>query len=234
MATTLSSVAVAKRDWRCPVRVARPVPADQGTVEPILWSIPDQCDKYYECNDDGTSAIRDCPPQMEFDMKTKQCGEATGRCTAKAPPSVSARVDDHLCVGQEDGQKIATNNCNSFIMCDNGVGRLQACEDGLLFDQEEGYCNWAQDVECGELVGPPQGAAPDCAGHEGEYLPNPYDCSTFYVCEHNAALIYNCEAGLYFDPAISNCNWKDSVQCVTQQLPEQQPWTPVRRCSIRR
>lgn len=135
------------------------------------------------------------------------------------PHSASPRVDDHLCIGKTNGEKVATTTCNAFVTCYDGVATAQSCETGKLFNSTVNECDRAQNVKCDEVVGAPQGPAPSCQGRVGQMLRNPYDCSSFYFCEHNAALLFYCEKGLFFDTTINNCNWKENVQCRTDQLP---------------
>lgn len=139
----------------------------------------------------------------------------------------ATRNDDDLCIGKPNGVKVATGTCNSFVTCSNGVAIMQSCQQGQLFNNNTSECDWAANVDCVELVGAPQGPAPSCQGRIGQMLRNPYDCSSFYFCEHNAALLFHCDTGLYFDPNISNCNWKENVQCRIDTVPIN-PDAPVR------
>lgn len=47
----------------------------------------------------------------------------------------------------------------------------------------------------------------------GTYLPNPLDCSKFYICNHNAAVDQTCGAGQYWDTSCSCCNHANLVDC---------------------
>lgn len=138
---------------------------------------------------------------------------------ASASVYSTGRVYDHLCTGKDSGEKVATNTCNAFVTCHEGVATLQNCEQGKLYDSARGECDWAGNVHCEEWVGTPQGPAPNCQGRVGQMLRNPYDCSSFYFCEHNAALLMHCDSGLYFDSNLSICNWKENVQCRTDIIP---------------
>lgn len=142
------------------------------------------------------------------------------------PRLLAARLEDNVCLGKVNGQQVATSTCNSYVTCYNGTGIPQSCNHGMLFNETIGMCDWAQNVKCEEFVGIPQGPAPNCQGRVGQMLRNPYDCSSFYFCEHNAALLMRCDEGLYFDSTINNCNWKDNVVCRIDQVPTD-PNAPV-------
>lgn len=140
--------------------------------------------------------------------------------------SRSPRVTDELCVGKANGERVPTNTCNSFVTCIGGVGILQTCGQGMLFSESLNKCELAENVECNETMGAAQGPAPNCQGRNGQMLRNPYDCTSFYFCEHNAALLFYCDAGLFFDTKINNCNWKDNVVCRIDVVPTD-PDAPV-------
>lgn len=147
---------------------------------------------------------------------------------AVAMPNLLSTRNDDACVGKVNGVLVATNTCNSFVTCFNGAGTVHNCEQGKLFNETIGQCDWAMNVNCEEHVGTPQGPAPNCHGRYGQMLRNPYDCSSFYRCEHNAALLFHCDEGLYFDTTINNCNWKQNVVCRIDDMPVDEG-APVRR-----
>ena len=54
----------------------------------------------------------------------------------------------------------------------------------------------------------------DCTGAaEGTYIPDPTDCSKFYVCSHGEAVADQCHPPLLFDASINVCNWPNMVEC---------------------
>lgn len=54
----------------------------------------------------------------------------------------------------------------------------------------------------------------DCAEKpDGTFLPDPADCSRFYVCDAGFAWSQQCAPPLFFDPSIRNCNWPNMVDC---------------------
>lgn len=226
--TLLAVAVVAKPGIRCP----RPIPGLRHSFDvlPYTLPVPGNCNKYYKCESDGQAVELSCPANEEFNPVKRSCGAPTGLCHAApvlpvplpAPvpvPTPAVRVNDHLCIGKAEGERVATDMCNSFVSCEGGVGYMRSCGSGLLFNQNAGYCDAAANVLCRELIGPPQGSSPDCNGREGAMLANPYDCSSFYVCQHNAALLYYCDNGLFYDSHIGGCNWRENVRCSPEDLP---------------
>ncbi|GAB0099563.1 hypothetical protein DMENIID0001_154460 [Sergentomyia squamirostris] len=43
-------------------------------------------------------------------------------------------------------------------------------------------------------------------------LPHPTNYTKFYICDHGKAVEFNCPEGLYFNPKINVCDWKENVQ----------------------
>ena len=58
---------------------------------------------------------------------------------------------------------------------------------------------------------------PKC--HESEdgmavILPNPHDCTKFYICVGTVPVEKTCKPGLFFNPELSVCDWPENVpQC---------------------
>ena len=46
-----------------------------------------------------------------------------------------------------------------------------------------------------------------------KFLPNPVDCSKFYVCVHSMPVEMNCPEGLWFDIERSICDYPKNVVC---------------------
>lgn len=59
----------------------------------------------------------------------------------------------------------------------------------------------------GELI-------PECRPGEVYYLPNPYNCETFYQCANGVPVLMPCPAGTEWDDLIQTCNWPDQAQCI--------------------
>jgi len=53
-----------------------------------------------------------------------------------------------------------------------------------------------------------------CAGRwNGDQIPNPTDCSSFYVCSYGEPKIFKCLENLLYDPTKRVCNWAYLVNC---------------------
>ncbi|CAD7080538.1 unnamed protein product [Hermetia illucens] len=59
-----------------------------------------------------------------------------------------------------------------------------------------------------------------CDAHNhGDKIPNPVDCSSFYVCDRGIPELVQCSDGLLFDIKLKVCNWPERTTCVTGSIP---------------
>jgi len=64
-----------------------------------------------------------------------------------------------------------------------------------------------------------------CSGRwNGDQLPNPSDCSSFYVCDYGEPKLFKCLDQLLYDPIQRVCNWAYLVTC---GLPGTQQHVPI-------
>jgi len=66
-----------------------------------------------------------------------------------------------------------------------------------------------------EPTPPPPTPSPDfdCPDLEDSYHPHQSDCTKFYHCTNGLAWLQQCAHGLYFNPAIVQCDWPQNVDC---------------------
>ncbi len=56
-------------------------------------------------------------------------------------------------------------------------------------------------------------------------LPNPGNCSTFFMCSNGVPILMQCPAGLYFDSRRDVCDWPQNTDCIPD--PNLSEWTPT-------
>jgi hypothetical protein len=49
-------------------------------------------------------------------------------------------------------------------------------------------------------------------------LPNPKDCSSFFICSNGVPIKLNCPAGLHFNDQLKVCDWPQNANCVRGEL----------------
>lgn len=93
--------------------------------------------------------------------------------------------------------------CQTYIICQNGMGTRGRCPGLLRFDAENQQCWWREEVTCFE-----------CPRDQFYALiPVPHTCYQFYRCYNRVPSIHTCPAGLVFDPNIRHCNFITGTGC---------------------
>lgn len=97
------------------------------------------------------------------------------------------------------------SKCDTFYQCDtNNNAFLQSCAFPLVYHDATKNCGARTGADCQtmETLCPNSGAQP-----------NPYDCSTYFLCNFGVGTLMPCSTGLLFNPAIGVCDWSFNVQC---------------------
>merc|ERR1712002_565908 len=45
------------------------------------------------------------------------------------------------------------------------------------------------------------------------FIPDPTNCSRYYECQGDWAILMDCAPPLHFDPSVNICNWPSVVNC---------------------
>ncbi|KAF8786078.1 hypothetical protein HNY73_007843 [Argiope bruennichi] len=103
---------------------------------------------------------------------------------------------------EDDGMFPNPTDCATYYNCVDGTAIAMSCAPGLLFDAEKKMCNFADRVKCKN----------QCRGPNGMF-PSQHRCDEFVLCTNNKPKVKRCKKGLYFDPNLQVCNYKDQVLC---------------------
>ncbi|CAL1288221.1 unnamed protein product [Larinioides sclopetarius] len=109
---------------------------------------------------------------------------------------------------KDDGMFPNPTDCATYYNCVDGTAIAMSCAPGLLFDAEKKMCNFADRVKCKN----------QCRGPNGMF-PSQHRCDEFVLCTNNKPKVKRCKKGLYFDPNLQVCNYKDQVLCSLQYVP---------------
>jgi hypothetical protein len=98
------------------------------------------CSRYFLCHH-GNAIERSCAPGLFFNDETGQCmipelANCQLTCPAKDDPEVAVFLPD-------------LNDCSRFFICYNGQAIHRSCAEGLLFDEENDWCDFDFLIECG-------------------------------------------------------------------------------------
>ena len=214
-------------------------PAVDGKY-PVFLPNPKDCSTYLMCSH-GVPYLYNCPPGLEFNNITWTCDFPwRARCTkvegfAGASGFQSRPVKPAATAGmcpENDGKYPVflpnPANCSTYYMCSNGVPYLYSCPGDLEFNSVTNTCDFSWRAGCKEIdetartpglpSRPVKTAVSDesCPAKDGKYpvfLPNPSDCSTYYMCSNGVPYLYSCPADLEFNSRRHVCDFSWRARC---------------------
>ena len=105
---------------------------------------------------------------------------------------------------------------DKFYQCTKGIKHHeQSCPAGLLFNEAEGICDWADNVE----VLPAETASSCYDGLHGLSYPYSYWYPDwYYYCYDNIRYYDRCPGGLTFDSNAKKCVWPSEIMAIVGDL----------------
>ncbi|CAH0588141.1 unnamed protein product [Chrysodeixis includens] len=226
----------------------------------------EHCNRFYQCSNGKPVALR-CPLGLLYNPVNVTCDwphnvECGDRVISDDDDDVieSEEVDEDdndgtcncnpgeapaICAGADSsGVLIAHENCNQFYQCANGVPVALTCSGVLLYNPYRRYCDWPNNVECGDRVIPdpednkvtsttpvpeenkviyddPSQAPLICAGSGSSgVLVAHENCNQYYICSAGRPVTMPCSGGLLFNPVNRACDWPQNVICGDRVIPE--------------
>ncbi|XP_058064606.1 LOW QUALITY PROTEIN: uncharacterized protein LOC131214247 [Anopheles bellator] len=175
----------------------------------------DFCYRYYQCVN-GIPYPLICPNDQWFDLRRQVCDSTDNvECEPHGvlPPPLPT---DGICTGLTNSvQVLHPVFCNRFYICVDQVGFPQSCAAGLWFDESRQTCASPLEVECPNGLtttpSPIQGICDNVPA--GTYVPNPLDCSRYYVCVNYYPYSLACPGGTWFDRNRLQCVPIDEAEC---------------------
>ena len=99
--------------------------------------------------------------------------------------------------------------CTQYVLCFYGNQIERPCAPGLHFNSNLEQCMLPQLAKCDINY-----ACPDKDDEMNPvYLPNPNDCTRYFVCFNGEPIPRSCAPQLWFDVEFSWCTESDSVTC---------------------
>ena len=99
--------------------------------------------------------------------------------------------------------------CTKYVLCFYGNPIERLCAPGLHFNRRTEQCMLPQLAQCQENDG--------CPRQDDEFnpvfLPNPEDCSAYFVCFEGNQIPRSCAAGLWWDVVFNWCTIGEEVTC---------------------
>ena len=155
---------------------------------------------------------RDSAPEGSAEVTTKP----STTTTEVVPPTTA---DTPVAPCTPGSYQAVLGECGAYISCNtNGVPQKSYCSQGLHWNQDSLSCNWASESNCQDDANAPfvyqnyyQDGTP-CT-QEGSFAPNPQDCGSFLMCNHQKYIVRPCGGGLHWDNKIKACNSIELAQC---------------------
>lgn len=99
--------------------------------------------------------------------------------------------------------------CTKYVLCYHGNTVEMPCAPGLHFSRHLQQCMLPQLAKCDLNYA--------CPANDDElnpvFLPNPDDCSAYFVCFKTTPLPRKCAENLWFDIEFNWCTTSDEVTC---------------------
>ncbi|XP_035787624.1 peritrophin-44-like [Anopheles albimanus] len=155
------------------------------------------CDGFYTCFR-GEAFPGTCPEGYYFNEEEQLC-------------DFNWRVKCMLCPDDPNASPTLEpieGNCDFYTLCFQGIGTLRECAEGLLFDRVLGACTIADRVDC-EAALCPSNVNPATP----VLVPDPADCSSYFICLNGEATPAQCAPTLLFNPETRRCDLEENVEC---------------------
>jgi len=206
-------------------------PPDNGEV--ILFPKPENCSEFYQCAG-GVAFTHSCPENLYYCEEKQYCtwindpGCKFDCVITKTNhvPAVPAAVP--VCppqIGDEVTYFPNPDDCHTYYECSNEVPVLMECPDDLYYCSEKEACDWWWDPECtyncvavkSKRAIVEEKVVPECPppSENGNLtlIPNPNNCSEYYLCDNGVLHIMECPGGLYFCSEKASCSWSWDPEC---------------------
>lgn len=221
----LAATISASSDFECPPKDGQ-------------YEHPEQCDKYYEC-EDGVAKEKLCPDGLVFDpfiRKINKCDhpfnvDCGDRNLLQEPKPKGPCPRRNGFFAHEDPAV-----CNKFINCIEGEYTEISCTNGLHFDELSGTCVWPDDAGrhgCNEVVKTledgfkcPSEVQIDSNGNLIVHptFAHPTDCQKYYICLNGQEpRILGCQIGEVYNEESQKCDDPANVQGCEDWFVDEEP-----------
>lgn len=203
----------------CPLgaSTAAPTPESRcyGANDLSFISNDEYCYRFFQCFN-GVPYPMICSGELWFSYEDQECLPQTQvTCDAIDRPPVVPPTEG-ICTGVSDGRQVLHPLfCNQFYVCIDQVGFRQVCPIAMWFDESRQNCVPPGVVDC------PHGLMPTLSPIEnicdgvpaGTKVPNPEDCSWFYICVQGRPYRSPCAEDMAFDKNQLTCVPKNEAVC---------------------
>ncbi|KAL7544978.1 hypothetical protein ACHAWF_008347, partial [Thalassiosira exigua] len=159
------------------------------------------------------------------------------------------------CAGDESSSSFRVRpgtGCKEYVQCVNGANMgVLSCQGDTIYDQANGYCNWATSTTCVDPTCPPTAAPatyeptiaaggcpnPCPAGYTGFEVVPGAKCKQYVACDNGKAMEQlECQGDTVFSRDKGFCDWPSNVKCERTTCPPTpapvtyEPTPPAENC----
>ncbi|XP_058458067.1 probable chitinase 10 [Malaya genurostris] len=182
------------------------------------FPIPYSCSQFILCVN-GVQSRGRCPDGLIFDRTLQQCN-----LIANAPKCV-----DVECPAQNTETptfRPHPTECSVYFICVDGDPVRQECPAGTAFNPVTETCDRKENVQCPAFMRSVVAflslvqsktirSNEKCVGNTGiKNLPDPDDCSRYYMCMKDQQFLVPCGSGKVFDTKSLKCNKPENSVCI--------------------
>lgn len=160
----------------------------------VFVADPLSCETYYWCQDETPNQQR-CPPGYFFNPRLKWCDYPD-----------NAECEAVTCEAGRTYLTPVPRNCDVYVSCAAGVGKVEECKYGELFNSVTLKCEDEDKVFCNT-----------CPLRNPSYpvfLPNKSDCNAYYVCNNGQAVPMKCDSKLEWSEWEERCLLPGEAFCM--------------------
>ncbi|XP_062713076.1 uncharacterized protein LOC109421758 isoform X2 [Aedes albopictus] len=203
----------------CPLGASTPAPTTEtrcyGREDLSRFENDDYCYRFFQCKN-GVPYPMICSGELWFAEDRQQCVPQTEVECEGADRIPDVPPTEGICTGVANGRQVSHPLfCNQFYVCIEQVGFPQICPFGLWFDVDHQSCVAPDLVECPHGLRPtPSPIEGICYGAaSGTKVPNPEDCTWFYICIQEQPYASPCAEGMAFDKVLLTCVPEADAEC---------------------
>ncbi|XP_065089045.1 uncharacterized protein LOC135710405 isoform X1 [Ochlerotatus camptorhynchus] len=183
------------------------------------FPVAGSCTRFILCVN-GIQSLHECLNGLVFDQTISECNLAEN-----APPCVEV-----TCPANDDPANPTfirhPTNCRQYFICVAGTPIQQECPPNTAFNPTTNVCDLESNVQCPatlrtkatflSLVSKTSSKANNrCIGNKGIInVPDPDDCSRYYMCMNDNSFSVECSKGMVFDSKTNKCGNADSSICI--------------------
>ncbi|XP_062551072.1 uncharacterized protein LOC134216072 [Armigeres subalbatus] len=163
---------------------------------------PNFCDLFLECRWSLTR-LGSCTTGLILHPNMQVCSPGDQETCQFYP-------EDGMCIGRAQGRFPTPDQtqCTEFVTCINGVGTVDACQDGAVLRPRFIDCVPGNEVTCASYPH-------ICLFRPNEFIPHPVRCDMFISCISERPNVVPCPRGEIYNPDRSICVPGSAETCVS-------------------